>query len=385
MSLADLCSTVRAAGETAVVLVCAHKFLEFRLAEIRSAGVAVGATGMAVLTTEPPEESLVRKPFVVLPEPPPARSTPQTQSPYVVVRGLHGAQLAALLARCVCVMYAVEVWGAGADIATCVAATQAADAALLAPIACDASTTFRVDFESRHVKVPPAFRRALMEALAPLELAAAVDLSHPRETLAALVEHVPASAHALIRHTLSAAEAADHVRAVVLGRVVGRGARAALLHKFSLQERKLLGNTSMDPELSLIMANMGCARPGALVFDPFCGAGSMLYTCAEFGAMVLGADINRTVLCGWGKTSRATRPDVSKRRRADALAGGGASFTNICANSTTQPGRRRRKHGGDVCAVRAGAPLPRPAAERQRAPALAAAGRLHAALLGHRH
>ena len=32
----------------------------------------------------------------------------------------------------------------------------------------------------------------------------------------------------------------------------------------------------MDAALSLIMANMGKARPGALVFDPFVGTGNII-------------------------------------------------------------------------------------------------------------
>ena len=62
----------------------------------------------------------------------------------------------------------------------------------------------------------------------------------------------------------------------------------------------------MDPELSLIMANMGQARPGTLVLDPFVGTGSMLFTAAYFGSMVMGTDLNKTLLHGVGKTSRSS-------------------------------------------------------------------------------
>ena len=39
--------------------------------------------------------------------------------------------------------------------------------------------------------------------------------------------------------------------------------------------------------------------------DPFVGTGGLLYVCAFHGAMVLGADINRVLLLGWGKTPRS--------------------------------------------------------------------------------
>lgn len=54
----------------------------------------------------------------------------------------------------------------------------------------------------------------------------------------------------------------------------------------SLKTRKFIGNTSMDPQLSLLMANQGLAGKGDLVFDPFVGSGSLLVAAAKFGAYV---------------------------------------------------------------------------------------------------
>ena len=48
----------------------------------------------------------------------------------------------------------------------------------------------------------------------------------------------------------------------------------------------------MDAELSLIMANQAQAAPGKLIYDPFVGTGSFLFTCAHFGAFTLGSDID---------------------------------------------------------------------------------------------
>lgn len=42
----------------------------------------------------------------------------------------------------------------------------------------------------------------------------------------------------------------------------------------SLKTRKFIGNTSMDPELSLIMANHAKITEGDLVYDPFVGSGT---------------------------------------------------------------------------------------------------------------
>ncbi|CAG8511437.1 11645_t:CDS:2 [Acaulospora colombiana] len=43
------------------------------------------------------------------------------------------------------------------------------------------------------------------------------------------------------------------------------------------QRRAYYGNTTMDAEISLLMANQALAAPGKLVYDPFVGTGSMLY------------------------------------------------------------------------------------------------------------
>ncbi len=38
------------------------------------------------------------------------------------------------------------------------------------------------------------------------------------------------------------------------------------------------------------------ARPGTLVWDPYCGTGSILLAAARFGAHVMGGDIDMRVL-----------------------------------------------------------------------------------------
>lgn len=48
----------------------------------------------------------------------------------------------------------------------------------------------------------------------------------------------------------------------------------------------------MEAGVSLVMANMAKAGPGKIIYDPFVGTGSMLYTAAHFGAYVFGSDID---------------------------------------------------------------------------------------------
>jgi tRNA (guanine10-N2)-methyltransferase len=88
-------------------------------------------------------------------------------------------------------------------------------------------------------------------------------------------------------------------RQIFLGRKVASGA-AHLGHQFHLSRRRYIGPTSMDAELAFVMANMAHVRQGSLVLDPFCGTGSILVSCAQLGAHVIGSDLSINVLRGKG-------------------------------------------------------------------------------------
>lgn len=98
-----------------------------------------------------------------------------------------------------------------------------------------------------------------------------------------------------------------HIREYIyMGRLVASGSRD-LVNTYNLKKRKYLGTTSMDAELSLVMANQALAAPGKLVYDPFVGTGSFLFTCAHFGAYTLGSDIDGRQIRGkdQGKSVKA--------------------------------------------------------------------------------
>lgn len=75
--------------------------------------------------------------------------------------------------------------------------------------------------------------------------------------------------------------------------------------KQSLKKRKFIANTSMEPMLGLLMANIAQIKSGDLVLDPFVGSGSLLVSAAYAGAYVLGADIDYLLIHGLTKSSRA--------------------------------------------------------------------------------
>jgi len=50
-----------------------------------------------------------------------------------------------------------------------------------------------------------------------------------------------------------------------------------LITRLSLKRRKFIGNTSMDPQLSLYMTNQALVQPGDIVLDPFVGTGKLRF------------------------------------------------------------------------------------------------------------
>lgn len=77
-----------------------------------------------------------------------------------------------------------------------------------------------------------------------------------------------------------------------------------MVKTISLKTRKFIGNTSMDPLLSLLMANQALCNEGQFVFDPFCGSGSLMVAAAKFGSFVIGSDIDYMMLHGKSKPTR---------------------------------------------------------------------------------
>ncbi|XP_023318558.1 tRNA (guanine(10)-N2)-methyltransferase homolog [Trichogramma pretiosum] len=93
---------------------------------------------------------------------------------------------------------------------------------------------------------------------------------------------------------------------VFFGRWITDGQRN-LMKELSLKQRKFIGNTSMDPQLSVIMVNQTKAKEGDIILDPFVGTGSVLISAAKFGAYTLGADIDYQTLHARTRPSRITQ------------------------------------------------------------------------------
>jgi len=96
-----------------------------------------------------------------------------------------------------------------------------------------------------------------------------------------------------------------HLLAVYFGRILHNSARKkndwrhkGIINRFHLSKRNYLGPTSMDTELSFIIANFAQVQRGDWVFDPFVGTGSLLLACSLRGAYTFGTDIDIRILRG---------------------------------------------------------------------------------------
>lgn len=98
---------------------------------------------------------------------------------------------------------------------------------------------------------------------------------------------------------------------VYFGRWLCAGNRS-LITRHSLKTRIYIGNTSLDPQLALIMANLAGVRAGSLILDPFVGTGSTLVAAAALGGHVTGSDIDYLTVHA---RTRATRAQCRQRAR----------------------------------------------------------------------
>ncbi|XP_046859263.1 tRNA (guanine(10)-N2)-methyltransferase homolog [Xenia sp. Carnegie-2017] len=148
--------------------------------------------------------------------------------------------------------------------------------------------TYKITVESFNKKLDHAKKLAYIDCLSFLPLNGVVNLKNPVTTFMLFLDH------SLIPTRF------------FFGRLISYGQRH-LIKYYSIKTRHFIGNTTMDVQLALIMANMGQCHDGMLVYDPFVGSGSILVACSHFGSYSCGSDIDRTLLLGRGHPSRADK------------------------------------------------------------------------------
>ncbi|KAG9054588.1 hypothetical protein FS842_004721 [Serendipita sp. 407] len=146
--------------------------------------------------------------------------------------------------------------------------------------------SFRFDVTAINHTIPMTRQRDIIEDFAYMDYKGDIDMKNPSVVIAYFEEYPKKN---ILRRRN---EGDGQFERVYFGRLVTESACRHLISKFNVKRRVYYGNTTMDAEISLLMANQALAAPGKLVYDPFVGTGSMLYTSAYFGAMVLGSDID---------------------------------------------------------------------------------------------
>ncbi|XP_058950203.2 tRNA (guanine(10)-N2)-methyltransferase homolog [Pocillopora verrucosa] len=216
------------------------------------------------------------------------------ENPYLVVCLPSEDCARKLLSRTVSIKSVYELWGQGENL------TALKENLLQYPpdkmrAFTSSDKSFKISIESFNKKLSINQQRELIDQFQFLPFQGCVNLTAPDNLFALLLDYGD-----------DPNEAPPSPQRLFFGRLVGHGQRH-LFKQYSLKTRRFIGNTSMDPQLSFLMANQGQVRSGNLVFDPFVGTGSVLVACAHFGAHVMGSDIDYTLLHGRGRSSRAER------------------------------------------------------------------------------
>ncbi|KAF8320856.1 tRNA guanosine-2'-O-methyltransferase [Clavulina sp. PMI_390] len=163
------------------------------------------------------------------------------------------------------------------------------------------SASFKFVVDSIHHRIPQKRIRETIQSFSYMAWKGPIDMKNPEVVLTCLEEYSGPD---------PSAKRSEHDGEFIhlyFGRLLSEeGATRHLVTKFDVKQRVFYGNTSMDAEVSLLMANQAQAAPGKLVYDPFAGTGSMLYTAAHFGAFVVGSDLDGRQMRGKNATSSGT-------------------------------------------------------------------------------
>ncbi|KAF8554733.1 tRNA guanosine-2'-O-methyltransferase [Imleria badia] len=139
-------------------------------------------------------------------------------------------------------------------------------------------------------------QRDAIESFAYMDFLGKIEMRHPEITLGVFEEYEDD------RRPDGCRNVDGEFKQAYFGRLVAEGTARSLIRTFDVKKRAYFGNTSMEAEISLLMANQTQAAPGKLMYDPFIGTGSMAYTTAYFGAHVYGSDIDGRQMRGKAKT-----------------------------------------------------------------------------------
>lgn len=223
------------------------------------------------------------------------------QLPYWIVEFPSEVEARKLASRSVSIKSISELWGFGTSYKSFHADLQENYKARVDDKYFDESCDFKMIVETYNKHFLHKEKVEKIETLDYLPFRAPVNLKSPQERYM-YIEY----------YGLDLLNVPQEPLAVLFGRWIVNGQRD-LIQKISLKTRKFIGNTSMDPALSILMANQCAIKPGYVVLDPFVGTGSLLISAALFGALCYGSDIDFLMLHGKTRPSRISQ----KKRELD--------------------------------------------------------------------
>ncbi|KZT29058.1 tRNA guanosine-2'-O-methyltransferase [Neolentinus lepideus HHB14362 ss-1] len=156
-------------------------------------------------------------------------------------------------------------------------------------------TSFKFIVSAYNHTIAQSRQRQVIESFSYMDFMGKIDMKNPEIVLGCFEEYPSRSGTTRAKH-----EGDGGFLRVWFGRLIEEGSARPLVGKFDVKKRVYYGNTSMEAEISLLMANQSLASPGKVIYDPFMGTGSMAYTTAYFGAQVFGSDIDGRQMRGKG-------------------------------------------------------------------------------------
>lgn len=214
-----------------------------------------------------------------------------------------------LLRHCTAIRSIVHLWSCGSTRSGVLTALKHPSSHSIHSLLQPESLSWKADVLSLGIKLSFEEKRSIIESCRFLDFAGPIRMKEPdfewcwyeeawRIEGAAISDGIGSSK----AHTL---------RLVVVGRKISPhtssssstapAAARDWIDRLDLKKRSYIGNTSMESEMSLAMAQMAQSAPGKIIYDPFVGTGSLVVAAAALGAYVMGSDIDGRMIRGKSK------------------------------------------------------------------------------------
>nr|GAT57654.1 RNA methylase [Mycena chlorophos] len=229
-----------------------------------------------------------------------------------------------LVQRCILLKHVYEFYAQGATYEEMHAANDANSRHLWTRYIQD--TSFKFVISAHNHTIPSSRHRIIMEGFGYMGFLGEINLKSAEITLGCFEDYETTEGKAASPTTRD-----GQFRQVYFGRHIADGQARSLIRLFDVKKRSYYGNTSMEAEISLLMANQALAAPSKLVYDPFCGTGSMLYPVTYFGAQSYGSDIDGRQMRGKGGADAP--PGVFKAAKQYGVVN---RFVDLCTFDVTQ-------------------------------------------------